>query len=132
MCHLLLLVCSFDVNVRGDIARQMDVAVDAAVQEGRLDAATDKGPVKHTWWWRLGHVSGNARARTHTHTLLGSVTCLHDSAVLRLGAQCAGVRPVTRIAAVRWLLQVKKGDGQDTAAATAMAEARVPMVTRVA
>lgn len=47
----------FDVNLRGDVNRQMDAAVDAAVKEGRLDAAaTDKGSVKHTWWWRLGHV----------------------------------------------------------------------------
>jgi hypothetical protein len=59
---LLLIACSFDVNLRGDVNRQMDAAVDAAVKEGRLDAAaTDKGSVKHTWWWRLGHVSEPTR-----------------------------------------------------------------------
>jgi hypothetical protein len=54
--------CSFNVNVRGDIDKQLAAAEQAAMTEGRTQAAglsnsTAKGPIKHTWWWRLAHVS---------------------------------------------------------------------------
>lgn len=59
---ILVLLCSFDYKLRGDIDKQMDAAERAAVKEGRVSPAdpaefATKGPVKHTWWWRLAHVS---------------------------------------------------------------------------
>lgn len=41
--------------------RQMAVAEEAAVREGRITPASDFTQAgnnnKHTWWWRLAHVS---------------------------------------------------------------------------
>lgn len=62
--------CSFNVDVRGDINRQMAVAEASAAREGRtIPGTTSQGPLahgdtakggstaKHTWWWRFAHVS---------------------------------------------------------------------------
>lgn len=54
---------SFNVNLRGDIDKQMEAAEAAAVKEGRLepkDTPSSAAPPKHTWWWRLAHVRGDA------------------------------------------------------------------------
>jgi hypothetical protein len=67
LCLLLLPhAYSFNVDVRGDINRQMAVAEASAVREGRMVAGTNTadsaspGTGKHTWWWRFAHVSEQA------------------------------------------------------------------------
>jgi hypothetical protein len=52
---------SFNVDLRGDIDRQMAAAEAAAMKEGRMapEGQSSATAPKHTWWWRLAHVSAS-------------------------------------------------------------------------
>ncbi len=65
--------CSFNVDLRGNIDKQMEAAEAAAVREGRMApegtiGATATAP-KHTWWWRLAHVRTNTLPADSTDPL---------------------------------------------------------------
>jgi hypothetical protein len=53
---------SFNVDLRGDIDRQMAAAEAAAMKEGRMapEGQSSATAPKHTWWWRLAHVSARS------------------------------------------------------------------------